>query len=449
MTDPPHVLCVNPWIHDFAAFDFWLKPLGLLGIAAILRDAGVKVSFIDCLDRFHPKENQPVKTAWDGRGPFRKTPISLADVLPPLENPLPFISRNFYRYGIMPEWFKDDLETMDKPDLILVTSLMTYWATGVTETISVLRSVFPDIPVVLGGKYASLCTTHAKTHSGALQVITGHGEPALESLVKTFTGYDLHLGSRWKDNSPFPAFDLCSHLAYAPILTARGCPFSCDYCATSFLEPEMVRRSPEQVFAEISHWHHDFRVKNFAFYDDALLVSGPDHAYPLMEKIICADLDLFFHTPNALHIREITPLAADLMFKSGFKTIRLGLETTAFSKDRRHDIKVRAEEFFKAVSALKAAGFKAPQIGAYLLCGLPRQDLDDVAASMAFVKKAGILPVLAYYTPIPHTAMWETAVSSARFDITSHPVFTNNSLFPCVRSKEERQRISRLKNRLV
>ncbi|RLB98065.1 MAG: B12-binding domain-containing radical SAM protein, partial [Deltaproteobacteria bacterium] len=53
-TDSPHILCINPWIHDFAAFDFWAKPLGILSIAAILREKGLRVSFIDCLDRFHP-----------------------------------------------------------------------------------------------------------------------------------------------------------------------------------------------------------------------------------------------------------------------------------------------------------------------------------------------------------------------------------------------------------
>jgi hypothetical protein len=101
------------------------------------------------------------------------------------------------------------------------------------------------------------------------------------------------------------------------------------------------------------------------------------------------------------------------------------------------------------VDALKGAGFEGQQIGAYLLCGLPDQDLDDVAASMAVVRQAGILPVPAYYTPIPHTPLWDTAVTHARFDITRHPVFTNNSLFPCVRSGDDRRRISQLKNQPV
>ena len=30
----PQVLLVNPWIHDFAAYDFWAAPLGLLTLGA-------------------------------------------------------------------------------------------------------------------------------------------------------------------------------------------------------------------------------------------------------------------------------------------------------------------------------------------------------------------------------------------------------------------------------
>ena len=46
----PRMLLINPWIYDFAAFDFWAKPLGLLYIAESLRRKGVEVTLIDCLD---------------------------------------------------------------------------------------------------------------------------------------------------------------------------------------------------------------------------------------------------------------------------------------------------------------------------------------------------------------------------------------------------------------
>ncbi len=440
-TEPLHILCINPWIHDFAAYDFWARPLGLLSIASILRENGAAVSFIDCLDRFHPQENRPVKVLWDGRGPFRKTRI---DPLHGLEH----IPRKFCRYGIKPQWFEADLRKAGKPDIIFVTSQMTYWASGVKETIERTKAVYPDVPVVLGGIYASLCFDHAVNTAGADLVVKGPGEARLGNIIKKITGFDF-MGREVNedlDALPFPAFDLMNAIPYIPVLTSRGCPFSCEYCACSYLEPDLRRRSPDNVFREIRHWHGKFGVKNFAFYDDALLVNSQKFAFPMLEKIISSEIKAFFHTPNALHVREINTQAAELMFRAGFKTIRLGLETTDFSSRRKHDVKVRENEFFRAVNCLKKAGFERNQVGAYLLCGLPGQNLDDVQKSVELVKKTGIMPVLAYYTPIPHTPMWDKAVKFSKFDLTQHPVFTNNTLFPCVRTPEEMKRISQLKN---
>jgi hypothetical protein len=130
--DKPHILLINPWIHDFAAYDFWAKPIGLLYLASILRDHGYKVSYIDCLDRFHPAAPKSDPHARDGRGPFFKTRIAKPKAL---KN----IPRNYSRYGIPEKWFRKDLESLKKPVLLLVTSLMTYWYPGVQETIRIIR----------------------------------------------------------------------------------------------------------------------------------------------------------------------------------------------------------------------------------------------------------------------------------------------------------------------
>ncbi|MCP4673820.1 MAG: radical SAM protein [Desulfobacula sp.] len=444
--DTPHILCVNPWIHDFAAFDFWAKPLGLLSIAAILRKKGLQISYIDCLDRFHPQESKKIKISWDGRGPFRKTEIDIPEDIK--SDKIKIIGKKFSRYGIKPDWFIQDLKKNDKPDIIFVTSLMTYWASGVKETIEVIKDVYPDVPIVLGGIYATLNFEHAKKYTLADLVIKGAGEHQLRKIITRLTGFALNDSniSRDLDILPYPALDLQNKIAYVPILTSRGCPFSCDYCASSYLEPTFRQRSPENVFQEIKYWHENYHVKNFAFYDDALLMNAKSYAFSLFEKIIDSTMDVWFHTPNALHINAITQQAADLMFKAGFKTIRLGLETTEFSKKRSHDIKVAGKDFFKAVDNLKTAGFTKEQMGAYLLCGLPEQNLDEVEISMQIVAKSGIMSVLAYYTPIPHTPMWDYAVKHSKFDLLEHPVFTNNTLFPCVNSDIDLKRISRLKN---
>jgi radical SAM superfamily enzyme YgiQ (UPF0313 family) len=423
----PHILLVNPWVHDFAAYDFWAKPLGLLTLGGILREHGARVSYLDCLDRFHPMSaavSAPVTR--NGRGSYLKTPIPKP---PGLED----IPRNFCRYGIPPEWFANDLRRLHPPDLVLVTSLMTYWYPGVREAIGVIKSVFPEVPVILGGIYATLCSDHARRVCGADRVVTGAGEAAILPLVAELTGWSppIRIDPRDLDTLPRPVLDLEHRLVHAPVLTSRGCPLRCAYCASHRLQPRRMQRSPAAVVDEIKFWHEQCAVSDFAIYDDAFLLHADEHAMPILEAIIAVQMDIRLHTPNALHIREITLPVAELMVRAGFHTIRLGLETTAFDHRDHLDRKVNAAQFLRSVNHLKTAGFRADQVGAYLLSGLPGQTVADVAQSIDVVKRAGITPVIAHYTPIPHTPMWPEAVAASRYDLEADPIFTNNALFPC------------------
>ncbi len=424
--DFPHILLVNPWIHDFAAYDFWAKPMGLLQLAAILRSHGFLISYIDCLDRFHPMAAKTDHLARYGRGPYLKTPI-------PKPKGLEDIQRRFSRYGIQEQWLQADLSALAPPDLILVTSMMTYWYPGVADTIRILRRNFPKTPLIIGGIYASLCKEHAEIHMGADQVVAGSGEAQLFDILARSIGFSVQprINIDDPDSFPYPAFDLQTKIGYLPILTSKGCPFSCSYCASSYLYPRLVRRRPAAVLEEIKYWHRHHNIIDFIFYDDALMIDTEAHIFPLLEGIIRSGLRLRFHTPNAMHIREITKKAARLMHLAGFSTIRLGLETAIFNDRQKLDQKVTAFEFNQAALHLKNSGFKKEQLGAYLLVGLPGQSLKSLAYSIQTVKSTGITPIIAYYTPIPHTSLWAEAVSASRYDLEADPIYTNNAIFPC------------------
>ena len=133
------------------------------------------------------------------------------------------------------------------------------------------------------------------------------------------------------------------------------------------------------------------------------------------------------------------------MQRAGFETIRLGLETARSDNRPERNSKVSMEEFHQAIASLKAAGFQKYQIGVYLLVGLPGQSSEESIASIRTVKNNGVRPVLAHYTPIPHTALWPSAVAASRYDLESDPIFTNNAVFPCQKDSFSWESVAELK----
>ena len=435
--DTPQILLINPWIDDFAAHDFWARPLGLLTIAGILRMHGYKIAYIDCLDRFHPELVGTVRRGRFGKGHYQKRRIEKPEVLRD-------VPRTYSRYGIPEALVKRSLRENPRPDAVLVTSLMTYWYPGVFALIKIVREIMPEVPILLGGIYATLCYEHAVKHAGADKVLTGTDESSFLEVLDHLFGFSS--GRRFITNDldtyPYAAFDMQEAIPYVPILTGSGCPYRCTYCASNFLNPQFKRRSPEHVVAEIVYWHEKHEVRDFAFYDDALLVDADNHIVPILEGILRQGIPVRFHTPNAMHIRPLTREVARLLFRAKFKTIRLGLETAFFEGRGSLDSKVRPKEFERAVNNLREAGFGEETIGAYLLFGLPRQDLGELEASIKIVKACGAKPVLAEYSPIPHTALWKDAVKASRYDLASDPIFHNNSIFPCQQAPFSWEKIS-------
>jgi radical SAM superfamily enzyme YgiQ (UPF0313 family) len=417
----PPLLLINPWIYDFAAYDFFARPLGLLYLAGWLRARGYAVNFLDCLGAPH------ARTGPFGTGRYAKEII-------PAPPALQGVTRRYGRYGISEAAFRERLARVPAPAAILVTSLMTYWYPGVVAAIRLARERFPGVPVILGGIYATLCPEHAQKHSGAHRVVPGPGETTISALLEEITGWpppgailpdliDL-------DSQPYPALDLLEHPSYIPILTSRGCPLDCDYCASRQLQPVYRRRDPRAVAAELIDWQDQTGLVDAAFYDDALLLAAPDHLLVIMAELARSGRAFRFHTPNGLHARLITREVAGWLKRANFATLRLGVETTALGAARL-DAKLQAGELETALAHLQEAGFTPGAIGVYLLIGLPDQEEAEVAVSIRRVRELGATPVLASYSPIPGTALWPRAQATSRFDLAADPLFQNNSLFPC------------------
>ncbi|PIX21237.1 MAG: hypothetical protein COZ69_15840 [Deltaproteobacteria bacterium CG_4_8_14_3_um_filter_45_9] len=424
----PHILLINPWITDFAAYNFWIKPLGLLSIASLLRENAFRVTLIDCLDF-------SIKTQKYGDGRFFKTKI---------EKPLLFksIPRNYSQYGIPEEILLKRLLFIEEPDLICVTSGMTYWYPGVFKVVEIIKKLFKNAPIILGGIYATLCYDHAKKYSGVDIVFNGSGEVEILKLISGITKFRIPQSLRARglsepeaefriDSLPYPAFDLYPRLDYVCLATSRGCPLRCTYCGSPFLTKGFFRRDPLKVVDEIEYWTNKYQVNNIAFYDDALLIEPSKHFIPIMKEVMKRGIRCNFHTPNAIHVKEIDEEVAGLLFRGGFKTIRLGFETSNKDTQIETGRKVDNQEFRQAIKHLKRVGYLGEEIGVYIMIGLPEHRVGEIEESIAFVKEAGAKPMLVEYSPIPYTPLFEKAKRMSKFDLENEPLYHNNSILPC------------------
>jgi hypothetical protein len=160
----PKILLVNPPIYDFAAYDFWLKPAGMLTVAGFLRG---KADFrlFDYLDRLAPFMAGQKKLESDrwGRGRFYCRQIQV----PPALEAIP---RYFRRFGLPRNLFTDFLAKEGPFDFVMIQTTMTYWYNGLKEVIEDLRESQPQAKIILGGNYVTLCRDHAQTLGADLLV---------------------------------------------------------------------------------------------------------------------------------------------------------------------------------------------------------------------------------------------------------------------------------------
>ena len=359
-----NLLLVNPPIYDFTAFDFWLRPYGLLRVAGQLRECELTT-----FDYLVSRDRDPF-----GRGRFDQQlvsrPAALAD-----------IPRNFYRFGRARGEFLKVLSGR-RFDAVLIQTVMTYWYLGVREVIEDVRKLQPQAKIILGGVYATLCPEHAKS-LGADQVLEGTD---LEQLPFPLTeGLPL-----WESVDA----------EVGVIKIAEGCPFRCTYCSVPVVYPSFAARPPDACVEEVRYLQR-MGTRHIAFYDDALLHKPDRILLPFLDAVVRQDVRMSFHTPNALNARFITPEIARLMVRAGFKTFFLGFESNDYAWQRKTGGKVYSEEFSDAVHALRAAG--AGFIGAYIIIGHPDSEGQDVEGSIRFAAQQGARVMLSEFSPVPGT----------------------------------------------
>ena len=423
----PRVLLVNPPIHDFTAYDFWLRPYGLLTVGGALREAA-EVHLFDFLDRLHPAVAQNPRLRRDrwGRGEYPSQPA-------PKPRVFAGVPRRYRRFGLDRACFGEFLHSRGPFDFALVQTVMTYWYPGVAEVIADLRAACPQTKIVLGGLYATLCPRHAES-LGADRLVQG---PPDESLWRW-------LGVEADPAAP-PFWEGYPRLEAGVLKLTDGCPFRCTYCCVPGVYGGFSARAAARPLAELDALCRR-AARNVAFYDDALLYRPDDALLPFLAEVGRRRADVAFHTPNALHARFLTPELAGRMVQAGFRTFYLGFESASDAWQRSTGGKVSPDDLAQAVERLRTAGAGPDSITVYLLLGHPRAEAQQLEASMRFAHGLGVRLMLAEFSPIPGTPDGEACGGLVDMN---EPLWHNKTVFAMtVLGRDEVSRLKHLCRRL-
>jgi len=406
----PKILLVNPPIYDFAAYDFWLKPYGMLRVAGSLRSKA-DFKLFDYLDRMHAfaaKQWHLESNQW-GRGRLYSERV-------PSPQPLKAIPRYFRRFGLPRNMFEDFLIREGSFDFVFIQTTMTYWYKGVEEVIGDIRKLRPEAKIILGGNYITLCSNHAEKLRTDFLVQGKNLEPLWKFLRIT---PDLKQPALWE------AYD---KLKVGVLRLTEGCPFKCTYCSVPNIYNRFNPQPLERSLADLELLYR-LGVENIAFYDDALLFDAQKVLIPFLNEVVKCNIKVNFHSPNALNARFITSRLAELMVRAGFKTFYFGFESTSIQWQKHTGSKVFSNELAQAVKYLTSAGAEPANITAYQVLGHPHIDTQQLEASMRFVNSLGIRGMLADFSPIPGTPDGEYCRKWVNMD---EPLMHNKTAFPII-----------------
>ncbi|MGZ4886065.1 MAG: B12-binding domain-containing radical SAM protein, partial [Halobacteriota archaeon] len=188
------------------------------------------------------------------------------------------------------------LERVNRADLVgITTTAPTY--NSALELTNRIKQSNNNATVVLGGPQATFLDRECLQRSAADAVVRGEGEitmldiaTSIESgAINDVEGITVREGDTIirnpdrklipdLDDIPFPARDLLPMEKYSPvnstgIVSSRGCPFRCIFCASSKLYDKKFRsRSAQNVFQEVEQLVHQ-GYANVTMLDDNFILN--------------------------------------------------------------------------------------------------------------------------------------------------------------------------------
>jgi len=352
-----------------------------------------------------------------------------------------FLHAHGYASRILDLSFAEDVADLqhlggDHVPLLFGVTATTPEFPAAVRLVQSLKARFPSVPVVLGGIHTTALGVDAVAEAGADLGVIGEGEETLLELVRALDGagasaslsgirglihrQDGHLREnprrpllRDLDALPFPAWDALRAERYfirpwhliqrrsrtAVVMTSRGCPFGCTFCASHTTLGRPFRgRSARHVVDEIDALYHAHGVREFLFIDDNFTFDR-DRAAAICEEILRRRLDISWRTPNGVRIDTLDPPLVRLMKKSGCYLLGFGIE----SGDRAVLARVRKRlDLARVADPVAMVRAQGVITFGYFILGLPGESYASVLETIRYAAGSALdLAHFGIFAPYP------------------------------------------------
>ena len=203
----------------------------------------------------------------------------------------------------------------------------------------------------------------------------------------------------------FPHGTIYREAPFAPVITTRGCPYSCTYCSAPITAGKKMRyRDPKKVVDEIENLVNNYGVKEIQIEDDNFTLKR-HHAVAVCEEIIKRKIKLIWSLPNGVRIDKLDPELLTLMKKSGCYSMCLGIES---ANQRILDmIKKRLDKDLvrNVVKMVKDSGING--VGFFMI-GFPTETKEEIMNTINFACSLELeRATFSKVTPLPGTELYD------------------------------------------
>jgi anaerobic magnesium-protoporphyrin IX monomethyl ester cyclase len=225
---------------------------------------------------------------------------------------------------------------------------------------------------------------------------------------------EARIPERHPDVFPMPAWDLLKVEEYRTawlrahaffsinMVSTRGCPFHCNWCAKPIWGQRYAMRSPANVAEELALLKRTLRPDHIWFADDIFGLQ-PKWSVQFAEEVRARDASIPFMIQSRVDL--MTPAAVEALAQAGCREVWLGAESGSQRILDAMDKGIRVEQIPVVRQRLKEAGIAT---GFFLQLGYPGETFEDILATAELVRTT--LPDsigISVSNPLPGTRFYE------------------------------------------